>query len=100
VRLRIVVPVVNVTREVSDDRAAHRTRLRAAALLVLWVRRPPVSPATGAPPTAAAAAAVRSFRSGTALRVGVVLARGAALLVLALLVGRPLASLVLLLTGT
>ena len=94
------MPVLNMPREVPDNGTAHRTRLRPATLLVLRMRRPPVSPAAAAAATATTPRApVRPLWSGATLGAVVVLARRPTLVVLPPLVLPPLPPL-LLLTGT
>src|SRR5688572_17754149 len=99
------MPVLNMPREVADDRTTHRTRLRPAPLLVLKVRRPPMSPTAVSSASASAATAptagapVRPLRPSSALRAVLVLARRPTLMVLPPLVLPPLPPL-LLLTGT
>lgn len=92
------MPVLNVPREVPDNGTAHRTRLRPATLLVLRMRRPPVSPAAAATATTPRAP-VRPLWPGATLGAVVVLARRPTLVVLPPLVLPPLPPL-LLLTGT
>src|SRR5688572_10573947 len=97
------MPVLNMPSEVPDDCTAHRTRLRPAPLLVLKVRRPPMSPTAVSSASAATSpttgAPVRPLRPGSPLRAVLVLARRPALMVLPPLVLSPLPPL-LLLTGT
>ena len=93
VRLRIIVPVLDVPGKVADDRPAHRTSLRP----VLLLRRPPASrPTVGAlrsPPAATASTTTPAHRAVVPVRP--------ALLPAALLspLVSPLAALLLRLTG-
>jgi hypothetical protein len=90
--LRIVVPVLDMPREIPDDSAAHRTGLRAVVLL----GRPPTTGATvGAlrPPATATSA------SPPAAHGAVVPVRSALLPAALLSPLSPLAALLLRLTG-